>query len=156
MPTVITRIESHAQQKEKSYSNLNKSRELVADYKSETTRQKLVEACLERCNHRPHSWQLDADESFHLGLDCIILAGTGFGKTLPFVMPLMLDTEKILLVISPLNTLEVDQVTYLSYDRCGLSQIRRSCELGLRAVAVNHGTYTTALHRVSSTPSRTP
>jgi len=120
MPTVITQIESHAQQKEKSYSNLNKSQELVADYKSETTRQKLVEACLEQCNHRPHSWQLDATESFHLSLDCIILAGTGFGKSLPFVMPLMLDTEKILLVISPLNTLEVDQVslrsyTYLSY-----------------------------------------
>ena len=55
---------------------------------------------------------MDITEAFLLGRDCIAVAGTGSGKTLPFGMPLLSpDTHgKIVLVLSPLNELEVEQV----------------------------------------------
>jgi ATP-dependent helicase YprA (DUF1998 family) len=60
----------------------------------------------------PYEWQIDATEAIILGLDCIVIAGTGAGKTMPFVMPLLLDEnkDKSVIVISPLNQLEAEQV----------------------------------------------
>jgi ATP-dependent helicase YprA (DUF1998 family) len=60
----------------------------------------------------PYGWQLDVAEAVLLGLDCVAIAGTGSGKTMPFAMPLLVDRtkKKIVLVISPLNDLEDDQV----------------------------------------------
>ena len=60
----------------------------------------------------PYDWQVDVCEAILLGLDCIIIAGTGAGKTLPFVMPLLMDEtkQKMVVVISPLIELEEDQV----------------------------------------------
>ncbi|KAJ7229702.1 P-loop containing nucleoside triphosphate hydrolase protein [Mycena rebaudengoi] len=55
-----------------------------------------------------HDWQIDIGEALHLGVDCSLIAGTGAGKAMPFVMPLFLDSEKIIVIISPLNALEVD------------------------------------------------
>jgi ATP-dependent helicase YprA (DUF1998 family) len=41
----------------------------------------------------------------------VVIAGTGAGKTMPFAMPLVDDTKsKMVLVISPLNELEHEQV----------------------------------------------
>ncbi|KIJ61474.1 hypothetical protein HYDPIDRAFT_31340 [Hydnomerulius pinastri MD-312] len=138
MTTVLTQKDSHAEQKQKSYTNLCNSREVAAktsNYSSETTRKAFVDACLQRCNNQsPYPWQLDAAEAFYLGLDCTVLAGTGSGKSLPFVMPSMLNSEKVLVVISPLNSLEEDQAS-----RCR--------KMGLAAVAVNHQTYTDELHK---------
>ncbi|KIK78976.1 hypothetical protein PAXRUDRAFT_117743, partial [Paxillus rubicundulus Ve08.2h10] len=57
----------------------------------------------------PYHWQLDCAEALVLGIDCIILAGTGFGKTLPFTIPSLLHPNKITIVISPLNAIEEDQ-----------------------------------------------
>ncbi|KIM55128.1 hypothetical protein SCLCIDRAFT_17455 [Scleroderma citrinum Foug A] len=57
----------------------------------------------------PYSWQLDAAESLILGVDSIVIAGTGAGKTMPFVMPLMRDKSKGMLIISPLKALQRDQ-----------------------------------------------
>jgi ATP-dependent helicase YprA (DUF1998 family) len=100
----------------KSYTILHHTQEhasRIQNYNSTEIRKILTEACLERCRgHPPYPWQLDAAKAFHLGLDCIILAGTGCGKSLPFVMPTMLCKDKILLVISPLNSLEEDQVRW--------------------------------------------
>lgn len=63
----------------------------------------------------PYSWQTDVTEALLLGLDCIVIAGTGSGKTMPFGMPLLLDEakDKIVVVISPLNELEAEQVSIL-------------------------------------------
>jgi len=52
----------------------------------------------------------DGEAQHKVGLDCSVIAGTGAGKTMPFVMPLFLDPKKIVVVISPLNALEEDQV----------------------------------------------
>ena len=38
---------------------------------------------------RPYSWQLDVTEAIFLGLDPVVIAGTGAGKTMPFMMPLL-------------------------------------------------------------------
>ena len=80
-------------------------------YNSEKTRKALSNLVSERCNGKqPYPWQLDTAEALLLGLDAVVIAGTGAGKTLPFMMPLLLDKEKKILVISPLKALQRDQV----------------------------------------------
>ena len=67
---------------------------------------------------RPYDWQLDITEALLLGRDCIAIAGTGSGKTLPFGMPLLSPGahDKMVLVLSPLNELEAEQVrSFISY-----------------------------------------
>jgi superfamily II DNA helicase RecQ len=74
--------------------------------------QKLQEVFGERS---PYHWQLDAAEALILGLDCVVVAGTGARTTIPFALPLHVQDSptKLVLVISPLNTLETDQVRCL-------------------------------------------
>jgi hypothetical protein len=62
--------------------------------------------------NEPHKFQLDVVEALILGLDVTAIAGTGSGKTLPWVMPLLLEENKakIILVISPLKALQADHV----------------------------------------------
>ena len=65
---------------------------------------------IQSSENEPYCWQVDITEAITLGLDCILIAGTG--KTMPFGMPLLLDTsrKKMVIVISPLNELELEQV----------------------------------------------
>ena len=85
-------------------------------YNSERTRlimgQKLCEVFDGRC---PYDWQLDAAEALLLGLDCVVVAGTGAGKMIPFALPLFAQESwnKLILILSPLNALETDQVSSL-------------------------------------------
>ena len=65
------------------------------------------------CNgKKPYEWQLDLAEALYLGLDSVVIAGTGAGKTLPFAMPLLADTtgKSKIIIVSTLNELEHDQV----------------------------------------------
>ncbi|KAI9067172.1 P-loop containing nucleoside triphosphate hydrolase protein [Trametes sanguinea] len=77
-----------------------------------------------------HSWQLDTAEALVLGLDCVIIAGTGAGKTIPYMLPLFLPecSDKTIVVISPLKSLQHDQA-------------RRFRRAGIRAAAVNGDTW---------------
>ena len=59
----------------------------------------------------PYDWQMDVAEALILGLDCLVIAGTGAGKSMPFVMPLFAFPDKMVVIISPLNALEEDQVS---------------------------------------------
>ncbi|KDQ56801.1 hypothetical protein JAAARDRAFT_131803, partial [Jaapia argillacea MUCL 33604] len=63
----------------------------------------------------PYPWQLDVAEAFILGLDAVVIAGTGAGKTMPFIMPLLLKEwqNKTIGIISPLKALQRDQVSLL-------------------------------------------
>ena len=86
--------------------------QISKQYSSTRTRESLVTSFKMAFNGlQPHSWQLDVTEALLLGLDCIAIAGTGCGKTMPFIMPLLVDRtkKKIVVVISPLNDLEEDQ-----------------------------------------------
>jgi ATP-dependent helicase YprA (DUF1998 family) len=58
----------------------------------------------------PREWQLDVAEALLLGIDTVVIAGTGSGKTIPFMLPLVLNHEKMVLTISPLKVLQRDQV----------------------------------------------
>jgi ATP-dependent helicase YprA (DUF1998 family) len=58
----------------------------------------------------PYQWQLDVTEAILLGLDSDVIAGTGSGKTIPFMLPLLLHPDKMALVLSPLKILQRDQV----------------------------------------------
>ncbi|KAJ6450763.1 hypothetical protein C8R45DRAFT_762222, partial [Mycena sanguinolenta] len=71
--------------------------------------------------------QIDVSEAFLLRLDVVLVAGTGAGKTIPFMMPLLLHREKYSLVISPLKVLQEEQA-------------KRFKKIGLKAAAVNGDT----------------
>lgn len=82
-------------------------------YRSADTRKRLIDTFSEACaGKKPYDWQVDAAEALLLGLDVVLTAGTGAGKTMPFVMPLLLNkkAKKMVIIISPLNELERDQV----------------------------------------------
>ncbi|KDQ05593.1 hypothetical protein BOTBODRAFT_92294, partial [Botryobasidium botryosum FD-172 SS1] len=72
----------------------------------------------------PREGQLDVGEAMYLDRNVVLLAGTGWGKTLAFIMACFLDPTIVIIIISPLNALEDDQA-------------RRFREWGLRAVSVN-------------------
>jgi ATP-dependent helicase YprA (DUF1998 family) len=94
-------------------SVLRAARDRSRDYSSERTREDLVTAFKRASNGlEPYDWQLDVTEALLLGLDCVVIAGTGSGKTMPFAMPLLVDKtkKKMVIMISPLNDLEEDQV----------------------------------------------
>ena len=87
---------------------------LSRSYDSEKTRTMIKKSVSEAFDGRdPFDWQTDVCEAILLGLDVILIAGTGAGKTLPFAMPLLVDQtkRKMAIVISPLNVLEHDQVS---------------------------------------------
>ncbi|KAJ3766134.1 hypothetical protein FB446DRAFT_654236, partial [Lentinula raphanica] len=82
--------------------------------------------------------QLDTAEALLLGLDCSVIAGTGAGKTMPFVMPLLIEPTKHVIIISPLNALEEDQAKWFN-------------AMGLHAVALNGETWNKDVQKVSCT-----
>jgi hypothetical protein len=114
MAPVYSHIQSHEREQEKAAELLQDARDRAfktRGYNFIDTRKKLVaEFRARNDNKEPYEWQLDVSEALILGLDCTVIAGTGAGKTMPFAMPLYVETEKMMIVISPLNALEEDQV----------------------------------------------
>lgn len=60
-------------------------------------------------------WQLDVAEALLLGTDSVVIVGTGSGKTIPFMLLLVLNSKKMVLIISPLKVLQHDQVCPSAY-----------------------------------------
>ncbi|KAF9471354.1 P-loop containing nucleoside triphosphate hydrolase protein [Pholiota conissans] len=101
-------------ERSRSYQNLENARENASKtkgYNSEQTRNALKDSFRERFGYDPHFWQLDITEAMLLGLDCIVIAGTGAGKTAPFMMLVLPDPKKKTLILSPLKVLQEDQVS---------------------------------------------
>ncbi|KIJ32948.1 hypothetical protein M422DRAFT_183840, partial [Sphaerobolus stellatus SS14] len=97
------------------------------DYDSKGVRARLQDAFkLKSGGKEPYDWQVNVTEAILLGLDCMVIAGTGSGQTMSFVMPLFLEENKnkIVIILSPLNELERDQARWFR-------------EMGLSAAAVN-------------------
>jgi bloom syndrome protein len=101
---------------QRSYSTLNIARKSAAQspqcYDSKATRARLTAIFSQRFGSPPHEWQLDATEAILLSLDSVVIAGTGVGKTMPFMLPLLLDDTSKMLVLSPLKILQEDQVSH--------------------------------------------
>jgi ATP-dependent helicase YprA (DUF1998 family) len=95
--------------------NARKSRH---EYDANAVRGSLTAAVKSAFNgNEPRKFQLDIAEALMLGLDITAIAGTGSGKTLPWVMPLLLEENKTktVLVISPLKALQADHVRFYSW-----------------------------------------
>ena len=58
----------------------------------------------------PHQFQLEDALETIKGNDSIVIAGTGHGKTLCIVIPLILQPRMICIVVSPLKRLQTMQV----------------------------------------------
>lgn len=119
MSSAIERRRHHQNQARNSATNLDQARQRSAQensYSSTATRRKLKDELFNCTNGlKAYEWQVDVAEAILLGLDCTVIAGTGAGKTLPFVMPLFIKPQKTVLIISPLNSLEEDQVRCLNH-----------------------------------------
>ncbi|KAJ7729256.1 P-loop containing nucleoside triphosphate hydrolase protein [Mycena maculata] len=135
---VQSRLDSHRCDAAKATALLQKARKEARksrNYQSAPTRAKIRTDFRERNKGMDaHKWQVDFGKALHLGLDCTMIAGTGMGKTMPFVMPLFVELDKMIIIISPLNALEVDQAL-------------RFQKMGLSAVTVNGDTYSIDIHK---------
>ena len=112
-----SRQEQHERLRDKSYKILAKAREDAArrrGYDSRQTREELNRLFRERFGTDPFEWQVDVTEAIILGLDSVVIAGTGAGKTMPFMMPLLLDKTKKVIIVSPLKVLQADQARIFS------------------------------------------
>jgi ATP-dependent helicase YprA (DUF1998 family) len=106
---------THADIHSRSYKHLDDARHVASTsekpYNSAETRAKMTDLFKARSEGKiPYDWQLDVAEAILLGLDSVVIAGTGSGKTIPFMLPLLTDPEKLVLIISPLKVLQRDQV----------------------------------------------
>ena len=62
-------------------------------------------------SYKPYNWQLNVGKVSVLRLNCLVIASTGAGKTMPFIIPILTNLMKHIQIVSPLNALEEDQVT---------------------------------------------
>jgi len=101
-----------------TYLNLSNARQKAwktSGCNSAATRAKVTQLFQERFGGDPYEWQLDVTEAILLGLDTVVIAGTAAGKTMPFVMALLLDGKKKA-IVTPLKILQANQVcNFLSY-----------------------------------------
>lgn len=58
----------------------------------------------------PFPWQMKVAAAILKGKDVIVDVGTGCGKSACFLLPLLLHDTDIVLVVSPLSALMIDQV----------------------------------------------
>ncbi|KAJ7714046.1 hypothetical protein DFH07DRAFT_763152 [Mycena maculata] len=130
--------DDHVKRTAKSQHILQAAREKARrkrNYDSAKTRRDLARLFEEQYKKPPYQWQIDVSEALVLGLDAMVIAGTGAGKTIPFMMSLLLCPKKFVLVISPLKILQADQA-------------KRFKKMGLKAAAVNGDTYSRQLEKV--------
>ncbi|KAH7921725.1 hypothetical protein BV22DRAFT_988719, partial [Leucogyrophana mollusca] len=53
-------------------------------YESQKIREELTRLFKDKCGGKtPYQWQLDVSEALLLGVDSVVIAGTGAGKTMP-------------------------------------------------------------------------
>jgi bloom syndrome protein len=151
--------DDHVQRNTESQRVLQEAREKARQksrYDSAKTRRDLARLFEQKHGMPAYPWQIDVSEALVLKLDAVVVAGTGAGKTIPFMMPLLLHPEKFVLIISPLKILQEDQVSciYLYTNASQLRQAKRFKKMGLKAAAVNGDTYSRDLHKVRHSATR--
>ena len=77
--------------------------------------------------------------------DSVVIAGTGSGKTLCLLIPILLRPKSISITISPLKRLQTTQVSVL-LPVSGLTNVRRGIQVleserfGIRTITINEDT----------------
>ncbi|GAB1527015.1 hypothetical protein RhiTH_010190 [Rhizoctonia solani] len=71
----------------------------------------------------PCVWQIAlAWALYRRACDALLVAGTGYGKTLPLIPNLFLDPELIVWIVSPLNYIEMEQeIVLTNWVRCTIA-----------------------------------
>ncbi|KDN35776.1 hypothetical protein RSAG8_11338, partial [Rhizoctonia solani AG-8 WAC10335] len=82
------------------------------DPATEELRKRLIEGTLRRTkgDKGPHGWQLKVALGMLAGHDTLTIAGTGSGKTVPFVMPAFVLEKAIIWILATLNYIQEQQV----------------------------------------------
>lgn len=75
----------------------------------------LSRLCIKKFGLEPRRFQLECARATLMGRDCVINIPTGGGKTLAFFLALLLMPDGIVLVVSPLTALMLDQASPLPY-----------------------------------------
>lgn len=83
--------------------------EMESDRHMPNVREEMISKCEEIFKVTPKDLQLDVVECIGQGQDCILIAGCGWGKTLVYFLPLVLWTDRIIVVISPLKAIMEEQ-----------------------------------------------
>ncbi|KAI9069772.1 P-loop containing nucleoside triphosphate hydrolase protein, partial [Trametes sanguinea] len=139
MSSSSSRLSAHEEQRTRSYEVLQHARDAAQKaykYNSVAMRDSMVKEFRERMGGKdPYQWQLDVAEAILLRLDCTVIAGTGSGKTMPFIMPAFVEEQQVYIIVSPLNALETDQA-------------ERFRKLQVSAAVLNGTTFTTDLLKV--------
>lgn len=73
----------------RSLQNLQLARAKQPGHDTVRLRQSLEDTFMKKFQYKPYEW-VDVAESILLHLDTVVIAGTGVGKTAPFMMPLLL------------------------------------------------------------------
>jgi hypothetical protein len=66
---------------------------------------------------KPFEFQLEIAAAILRGEDVIADIGTGGGKTLCFILPILLSEHDLTIIVSPLNALMIDQVCPIANPR---------------------------------------
>jgi bloom syndrome protein len=113
-PSKRTRFNVFSAEAQKILREARDAAKKSSGYDSAKTRADMIASFVPRFGREPYPWQLDVAEAFMLKLDGVIIAGTGAGKTIPFMLPLLINPTKYVLIISPLKVLQHDQVSSIS------------------------------------------
>ncbi|RPB26149.1 hypothetical protein L211DRAFT_781668 [Terfezia boudieri ATCC MYA-4762] len=73
-------------------------------------RQQLTVATTRIFGKEPREFQLRVALALHGGYDVLCVAATNAGKTLSFIMPILLNPKAVIMVISPLKSIMDDHV----------------------------------------------
>ncbi|KAF8997525.1 P-loop containing nucleoside triphosphate hydrolase protein [Cyathus striatus] len=118
----------------RSQQILQEARNAMGSHNSENWRQAMHDKFISKFGKAPYTWQMDVAEALTLKIDCLCIAGTGAGKTMPFMMPLMMNSSSKALIISPLKVLQEEQAA-------------RFWRMGITAAAVNKDTWNPQLKK---------
>ncbi|KAF9231489.1 P-loop containing nucleoside triphosphate hydrolase protein, partial [Melanogaster broomeanus] len=132
--SVATSVQQDVERAERCLTHAQSEATRKHKYDSVETRAELTRLVTHSCGKVPYPWQLDVAEAMILGVDSVVIVGTGAGKTLPFVMPLLHDKTKSVIIISPLKALQRDQK-------------RRFKTMGISAIDVNGDTWTSKMRQ---------
>jgi ATP-dependent helicase YprA (DUF1998 family) len=83
----------------------------------------MIQSCRYRLGKTPHEFQKQFFLNVMQGCDVILDVGTGSGKSLCFDLPVLSNKEDIVLIVSPLSALILEQVTRICMAKLGCTKV---------------------------------